>query len=164
MQVLGLAFSADRRFLVSVGRGGPFRPTVWDVTSPVPRPIATLSDLATHALAFSGDGKMLAVGGSGNKVFVYETQAWRVTGELPVNAYRTSGLAFSADGKTLLTASLSGEVKFWQVGLWQELGTLRMNEKVWKRAFLDDNTLVTASMEGFVRVWRATPLHSTQDE
>ena len=70
-------------------------------------------------LAYSPDGRMLATGGSGGNVYLYDTETWdvekaeRITEhkEHPVTVTR---LRFSPDGKTFVSESSDGTLYLWK--------------------------------------------------
>ncbi|MDE0685239.1 MAG: hypothetical protein OXI63_20115, partial [Candidatus Poribacteria bacterium] len=70
-------------------------------------------------LAYSPDGRMLATGGSGGNVYLYDTETWdaetaqRITQhkEHPVTVTR---LRFSPDGKTFVSESSDGTLYLWK--------------------------------------------------
>ena len=118
-------------------------------------------------LAFSPDGKTLALGTWSSTVKLIELSTGK---ELPAPARHkdwVSSVAFSADGKLLVSAGgsefkparnnsqTSGEVKLWDVAARQELGPLTGHtSKIMSATFSPDSqTLATASADRTVRLW-----------
>src|SRR4029077_1947907 len=96
---LQIAFSHDGARLASASEDGTI--AVWDTRGPI---LGGASN-SSNALAFSPDGKTLAIStiAAGRAVIaLYSMPARKLTGLLPVS--RFGALAFSPDGKTLADA------------------------------------------------------------
>lgn len=71
---------------------------------------------AISALAFSPDGKWLAVGESNGKILLFDAEAWSVkTSQWAFHSARISSLAFSEDSMFCLSGSLDTAVYVWSV-------------------------------------------------
>jgi WD40 repeat protein len=67
-----------------------------------------------QALAFSPDGRTLAVSG-GPRVFVWDVPGRRLRGRIAGHANQVNAVAFAPTGGLLATASHDGSVRFWDV-------------------------------------------------
>jgi WD40 repeat protein len=106
-------------------------------------------------LNFAADGKLLASGGLGGTIFV-----WDVRRRVLVRTIHEKGpiltLRFSPDGRTIATGDLAGNVTFWNPATGRQIdGTLGgENGAVSSVAYVaDGRELVTTSADGQLRLW-----------
>jgi WD40 repeat protein/transcriptional regulator with XRE-family HTH domain len=113
--VQAVALAPDHRLLAAVDdEGGVW---LWDLDALAvrPREIARLGAPA-YAVAFSPDGKVLAVGGATAKVYQFslaDPERPAQTGTLTGPGNTIYSLAFSPDGGTLAAGSADGNVWLW---------------------------------------------------
>jgi WD40 repeat protein len=126
MRVSGntLSFSPDGRYVAGdgteVNEGG--KAEVYDVRSGRPVTIET-GDLV-RSVAFSHDGRLLAVGHYGGTVAFVSTTDWKVSGQrLAGHRARVTQVQFSPDDRLLLTAGADGTARLWDVATRRPLGT-----------------------------------------
>jgi len=110
-------FSPAGKLLVS---NGDYRVRVWDLAHPEKEPIVLPGEWIYAGIAFTNDGKYLAVTGGENQVTVYETAAIFSQSAvaptamvLPVDGTIFS-LAYSPDSKLLAAGDLDGRVWIFQ--------------------------------------------------
>ena len=119
------------------------------------------ANLGVNAVAFSPDGKLLAVAQANGYVRLWNP----VTGQ-PVGApllastspqSYVAGVAFSPDGKLLASAGGDGTVQLWNLATGQAVGTplpAATSGGVNAVAFSPDGTLLAAAYaDGYVRLW-----------
>jgi WD40 repeat protein/predicted Ser/Thr protein kinase len=102
-------------------------------------------------LAFSADGRRLAVADTANGVRVYRTEPVRLEHRFPVTLAR--GIRFSPDGRRLAAMAMSGRVLVWDLD--PAVPTLVSNEvsQVESMAFSrDGNRLVVSGLDGTLRM------------
>jgi WD40 repeat protein len=127
-----------------------------------PRLIAFLDDGvgALHTLAFSPDGKLLAVAGENWKILIWDVARRKMVGRpLAGHAEGISSLAFSPDGKILVSASFDETIRLWDVRTQRQVGgALRGNSGgVNSVAFSPDGTLLASgSDDATIRLWDLT--------
>jgi len=76
-------------------------------------------------IAFSPDGKFLAVGGSDRIIYIFDTAKKTVARKLDSNNKPVKSISFSPDGKFLLFLNKDGEINVWE---WQSGNILRGTE------------------------------------
>jgi len=107
------------------------------------------------ALAFSPDGKILASGGGGASVKLWDAQTGVLKQALTGHGYEVFSVAFSADGKMLASGSGDETVKLWDA----QTGALKQTlpgqgGQVRSVAFSPDGkTLAAASFDETVKLW-----------
>ena len=104
-----------------------------------------------HTLAFSPDGKVLAVGSGDYKVRIWDAMRRKVIATLD-EPFLPRSVAFSPDGRVL--AASGSEVKLWETKNWKELATLSGHTKgVSSIAFsTDGKTLASGGPDG-IKLW-----------
>lgn len=154
--VFGLAISPDDRLLATAGSGGG-EVDIWDVDSR--RVVEILEkDKASHSVAFSPDGRLLAFAISKEAVRLWDVQQRReisvFPGEHSVGFGRPT-LGFSPDGRHLAVGTRDGPVVIWELATHTAARTLQGHlVEINSLAFsTDGQMLVTGGWDGTVRVW-----------
>jgi WD40 repeat protein len=102
-------------------RAAPGRTTA----PPIPQTqTAALRRSATHSVAFSPDGRLLAGGGEDNKVRLWDPATGQRIGILSGHTERVGSVAFSPDGRLLASGSDDKTVRLWDPATGQPLRTL----------------------------------------
>jgi WD40 repeat protein len=132
----GLAFSRDGTTLVTIGEGG-FR--FWDPTTgkhrklDVPMPAEDEAGGNALSLAFSPDGKILALGWGDGHISLHDAVSGKELHQLiEGHDIGVLSLVFTGDSKSLLSACGNGRVQWWSVStgkpIRQLAGPPRMEE------------------------------------
>ena len=162
--VRSLAFSPDGRLLVSSGQDGQI--ILWDaVRGTCVRPLSHPGYNPLHVVAFSPDGRSIAVGqlaASPEDLILLDPDTGRIHGRLPGRGLGINALVFSPDGRTLATAGADRCIKLWDLKEGKEHATLR-DGVGWVKslAFSADGAwLAFAGSDHAVRIWHLTQARS----
>jgi len=105
-------------------------------------------------VAFSPDGKTLAVGDFGGRVGLWDVATGRQIAALAEGSGAVYGVAFSPDGKTLAAGDSGGRVALWDVATGQPTAALAEGSPVLSVAFSPDGkTLAAGDGDGRVGLW-----------
>jgi WD40 repeat protein len=153
---MALAFHPDGKRLASAGRDGSVK--LWDVESGKPRFEKKASTKPSLALAFSRDGRSLAVGG-GDDGRLGSIDVWDTDTALLRNTVQSPEgvrcLAITSDGALVAHAGAGGEVRLVEVASGEVRAELAMGMKrVACLAFSPDGqTLAVAGSSAGVKLW-----------
>ncbi|MGE0101065.1 MAG: PQQ-binding-like beta-propeller repeat protein [Blastocatellales bacterium] len=151
--VTSVVFFPDGRTAASGDAGGELR--VWDTASGKEvRTIADASD-SISSMALSGDGRMLAVGGT-KAVRLFETTNWKMIREIAAIQSPALSLAFATGGKMLASGHADGTVVLRNPGDGSELQPRleKHDAGVIAVSFSPDgNFLACGDLDGTVKVW-----------
>ncbi len=129
-----------------------------------------------HALAFSPDGSLLAVGGRDKRIYLWEVSSWTLLATSPAGKAPIFDLAFSPDGAFLAAAEggATGQVSIWKI---EAPSVPSLNASFpfssFSVEFSPDGSLIVAGGEnGYLKVWRTDtyemvasfPAHKTRVE
>ena len=151
-------FSPDRRYLATASCDGNAR--IWDTATgtAVLQLAALFSGDAVRGVAFSPDGKWLAVCGAGGAVGgarIYEVQTGRLVRSLDGHSIGVTGIAFSPDGTRISTVSYDTTARVWPAAAQPEFLSLEGHDQpVWTIAFSrDGKRLASGGLDQTARVW-----------
>ncbi|HEY7309480.1 MAG TPA: sigma-70 family RNA polymerase sigma factor [Gemmataceae bacterium] len=160
----GLAFSPDGLKLASGGDGSPPNTKsnesadstvrLWDLKTGKCQPLNG-PERWVRAIAFSPDGKLLAAGGSGTSICLFDV----ATGKRRQRHIGHDGeifcVALSPDGSTLASGGGDNLIHLWDLKTSQEKARLEGHQHhVSRLAFTPDGSqLLSCSYDGTVRVW-----------
>jgi len=117
-------------------------------------------------VAWSPDGKTLAVASLGGPILLFDGLSGRLRHELAGHPLGTSALAWHPDGRILASVGMDGIVRRWLVWTGDEYCALSVG-KEWagQVAFSDSGTYLAAAAGKRVRCWdmKGTVLHDWED-
>ena len=166
-RVYGVSFSPDGQTLASAHGDRSVR--MWDVeTRELERTLGGSlihssierrgHRYAAHSVAFSPDGNILASGGKGGRVLLWDANTGRLKQFMLRHAGAVWGLAFSPDGNTLAAATEGGYVYVYDISNLKSVERkhrLRAHsERAWSVAFSPDGEFLASSGgDALVRLW-----------
>jgi WD40 repeat protein len=117
----GLAFSSNGRELASVGRDGAL--CLWDVGRRRLRRVVQVAggDNYPHAVAYSPDGRAVAVGEAKGKVTLRDASSGEIVRSFGPATHMVFALAFCAEGQFLAVAGGLGGLVVWEAGSGREV-------------------------------------------
>jgi WD40 repeat protein len=159
--VLALAFSPDGQMLLIASdvegerQGG--RLTLWEIAAQ--REVLTRRRPGeAYSVAYSPDGKTLALASYENLVRRWETTSWQELPPLPEEAGVVTRLAHSPDGRLLAVGSHLGAISLWNLAAARKVATFQgHNMEIHFVAFSPDSkTLATGAADRLVKLWNVT--------
>jgi WD40 repeat protein len=152
--VTALAFRGDRRIL-AVGTHG--EAILWDLEEGAP--VSVISNIAgpVHALAFSRDGRRLAIGAGLPARYgvlqVYSAPDGTKIHDFPGHTDVVTAIALRPDGAQLASASFDQTVRFWNLGQNRADGCFRgHSDFVYAIAYTpDSHSLLTAGKDRMIK-------------
>jgi WD40 repeat protein len=122
-------FSPDGSRLIISSHSGSVQ--VWDASSW--RSTTRLRGflLAPYAMAFSSDGKRLAIGGFGERVLhLWDAESWQELFTLESQGGNCVSAAVSPDGNTIAALDATGILQLWRAPSWAEINAAEAKEKL----------------------------------
>ncbi|HZV08045.1 MAG TPA: protein kinase, partial [Gemmataceae bacterium] len=161
-RVHALLFSADGSRLFGADRDGVLK--IWDTESGGEIATTKLTGIYVGRMAFSPDGKHVAVVGNLSRLLtgevrILDSESLREVWSLQGHTLNVTAVVFSPDGQRLATASADGAIRVWDLTMGQEILKLSVLSFAKSLGFNSDGRrLISASEDGTVRIWDATPL------
>ncbi len=164
-----IAFSKDEKMLAtSPSRGRIGEIHLWDIGSQsnsifsrfffnakTIRPKHTLKGHrgVVSSLVFSPDGKILASGGDGDKINLWDLETLNIHQKLAVDRNYTRSIAFSTDGKILASRGAE-KIICWEAATGKQISTWSGKSTFMAIHFSpDDRILVSGNSNGEVKLW-----------
>src|SRR5262249_18159004 len=162
----------DGRLLASAGQEGWVH--LWDATRlgeiSETRPQQPLHRFPTHIpgvclnVAFSPDGKRIAIGAKGYTVVIWDVESGQELKTLRGHTGDVSTVAFSPDGRWVASAGEDSTVKVWDSHTGKIIRSFRGHTGlVTSLAFtLDGRSLISGSRDRTVKIWDLTALEKPE--
>jgi WD40 repeat protein len=150
-KVYAIAYSPDGALIAATGTRDT---VVWDTQSGAVARV--LPGLGEPALAFSPDGRTLAMGGGDGTNYLYRVGTWRQTGII-ASGGSTQDISFSPNSELLAVASLTGSVGIWKVATQYFVRDLVGANAAYSVRFSPDGKLLAVGdSSGAVTLWNPT--------
>lgn len=106
-----------------------------------------------YALAVSPDGKIVATGGNGKSIKLWDTATRSLAGELQGHTATVTTLDFSPDGKLLASGSADKTIMIWNTADRSLRSTITegLSQKIYEVDFHPDGTRIAAASWDFTR-------------
>ena len=150
-QIKEISFSPNGQMFATAG----YHVKLWDIHTY--RELITFRhDEWVIALAFSHDGRTLAMGDVRGKVRIINVRNRLEVAEFQADTDLISALQFSPDNQILASAGYNSGVKLWKLSNWEHIGTLPTKATVTDLNFSTDGmTLATTDYEA-INLWNIT--------
>ena len=146
--IYGTAFAPDEKRVAGAGIDGA---SVWDAATGTR--VKTLTTEASFSIAYSPDGRYLAVGRQAD-VDLWDTASWSLLRSMKGHTYAIRGITFSPDSRLLISSGFDGTARLWNVETGANVRTLLHNKGVQSASFSPNGKyVVTASLDGAARLW-----------
>jgi WD40 repeat protein len=144
-----LAFSPDGKYLACGGLGGDFQ--VWNLeTAKVAHQGVETRGHHIYGLEFAHDSKVLAVGGTSDRILLVSTDDWKTTKTLAGGGYR---LRFAPDGRHIVSIGDKG-LTWWDIDAGKPIHQLKLDDPPYNVALHPNGKLAaTASASGYFKIW-----------
>jgi serine/threonine-protein kinase len=153
-QIKNLAFSPNGRLLAADDTSGGFY--LWSTATGRPVGTEISGPSASSAMAFSPDGKTIAVAGA-NAISLWDVGIGSIMASIPVHGGGLIGpMTYSPDGRLLAAAVPDGQVRLWDATTHALLGTLQDTGSQGVTALAispDSQTLAVGDANGKTYLW-----------
>ena len=149
------AFSSPQRGLLAIGNSNG-KLSLWDLGKMQElgqSPMGEQGHGPVQAVAFSPDGKRVAIGSADGTVSVLEVETGRQLHNLQEHKGGVVGLAFSPGRNLLLTAALDNSVRVWDTQTGKSLGRFPLPAGYPSVALSHDGKRLVAASDTFAKVW-----------
>jgi WD40 repeat protein len=126
----------------------------WQVSGNSQPIVSAEQTQAFRALSFSPDGNLLAAGGFGDRIQIYNVSDGKLLRELDAPGNDIHAVAFSPDGRQLAAAGRLGSVRLWNTANWSVAGDVQMSsQRIRALAYsADGKQLASGGDERVIRV------------
>jgi WD40 repeat protein len=164
-EITTIIFSRDGSKIATASWGS--RARIWNSSTGellMQIPPDDLSEYECYNVAFSQDGKSIAMGTSIPSIYakskgivmIFDINTGKLINNFAAAEERISKVAFSPDGALLATGSWDGTAKIWELSTKKELSRMVHGGAVFDMQFDKSGTLLaTASMDHTARIWDA---------
>jgi len=148
--ILSIALGPDGRMLAAAGDLGV---RLWDLASRKQLATPLRDDGAPgRSVAFSADGRTLALAGSDSTARLWDVDARKPDGAAQ-SPDAVLSVALSPNGRTLAFGTVNGAVRLWDRQAHKLLGALRARGRIESLAFSSDGRTLAAAAGDEVRLW-----------
>jgi len=99
------------------------------------------------SIAFSPDGKIMAIGTSDKKVVIWDVSTWQILSILEKNTARVMAVTFSPDSKILASGDRDNTIYLWDTATWKVIDMIKANEGIEALSFNQDATMLAIACD-----------------
>ena len=157
--VIAASFSPEARYVATTGRERSVK--LWELSTGNLLFSKRNKSVAQYlCLAFSPNGKLLAIGDGDGKIDVRRVSDGELAFSFQHNRF-VAALQFMPDGKTLVTSSYDKTIKLWDIATQQLLATFETPSAIRALAiFSDGGCIAAADSQGNIHIWEGAELES----
>ncbi len=154
--VLSVAFSRDRRSLVSGGGGYDRSVRVWDIESGTQRMVLEGHQGWVLAVAVSPNGRYIASASNDETIKIWEMSTGKLLRTLEGHKGAVRSIAFAPDNNTIYSGSMDRTIKEWEVETGRLMRTLTGHTLPVLSIGLSPNgrLLASGSEDKTVKIWK----------
>ena len=156
MCIMGIGFSSNNHYIASIEELGNM--LIFDNTKAIPTLINTIKTGASYgfSIAFSPNGKELAVGCSNGKLKTYDISSGQPISDINAHLNFVNSVAYSLDGTKIVSGGADDKIKTWDLtGKLLNTYTGHISDVNFVKFTPDSKSIISASSDKKIKIWDA---------